>query len=184
MPLTHSAGKGAFSSNVARERAAGKPKDQALAIAYRVQREAKKNGMVRGGSIADGGLIDSDVPGRTDRIKTKLHSNSYVIPADILSALGQGNSLAGASALNKLFKMGPYGSSMPHIKSGARQHFSRGGSADVIVAGGEYTVPPEKVAEIGGGDVERGHNVLDELVRHVRAKAVKTLKSLPGPKRS
>jgi hypothetical protein len=29
-------------------------------------------------------------------------------------------------------------------------------------------VPPETVAEIGGGSVDHGHEVLDELVKHVR----------------
>lgn len=42
MPLKHSVSKAAFSANVAKERHAGKPLKQALAIAYSVQREARK----------------------------------------------------------------------------------------------------------------------------------------------
>jgi hypothetical protein len=42
MPLVKSKSKAAFSSNVAKERQAGKPLPQALAIAYSVQRRAKK----------------------------------------------------------------------------------------------------------------------------------------------
>ena len=41
MPLVHSASKKAFGTNVAKERGAGKPLDQALAIAYATQRKAK-----------------------------------------------------------------------------------------------------------------------------------------------
>lgn len=42
MPLKKSASKQAFAENVAKERAAGKPMKQSLAIAYAVKREAQK----------------------------------------------------------------------------------------------------------------------------------------------
>ena len=42
MPLKKSAGKKAFSENVKKEIAAGKPQKQAVAIAYSVKRAAKK----------------------------------------------------------------------------------------------------------------------------------------------
>lgn len=43
MPLTKSASKKAFKKNVKAEIDAGKPRKQAVAIAYSVQRETKKN---------------------------------------------------------------------------------------------------------------------------------------------
>jgi hypothetical protein len=42
MPLTKSPSKKAFVKNLKTELKAGKPKDQSLAIAYSVQRKAKK----------------------------------------------------------------------------------------------------------------------------------------------
>ena len=42
MPLKKSPGKPAFEQNLKAELAAGRPQKQALAIAYRVQREAKR----------------------------------------------------------------------------------------------------------------------------------------------
>ena len=42
MPLTKSSSKSAFQKNVKAEIKAGKPKRQAVAIAYSVQRQAKK----------------------------------------------------------------------------------------------------------------------------------------------
>ena len=42
MPLVKSASKGAFRKNIAAEIRAGKPPKQAAAIAYSVQRKAKK----------------------------------------------------------------------------------------------------------------------------------------------
>ncbi len=44
MPLNKSKSKKAFSENIAKERAAGKPIKQAVAIAYSVKREATKRG--------------------------------------------------------------------------------------------------------------------------------------------
>lgn len=43
MPLKKSASKSAFQHNVKAEINAGKPKKQAIAIAYSVQRQAKKS---------------------------------------------------------------------------------------------------------------------------------------------
>jgi hypothetical protein len=37
------------------------------------------------------------------------------------------------------------------------------------------------VAEIGGGSVDHGHEVLDQFVKHVRAEQIAQLKKLPGP---
>jgi hypothetical protein len=51
MPLIKSKSERAFQSNLKAELAAGKPKKQALAIAYNVQREAKK---AKGGSLSVG----------------------------------------------------------------------------------------------------------------------------------
>jgi hypothetical protein len=48
MPLKKSASDKAFTSNIKSELAAGKPKKQALAIAYSVQREAAKKAARRG----------------------------------------------------------------------------------------------------------------------------------------
>lgn len=52
MPLKHSPSKKAFSENVRTEMEHGKPQDQSLAIAYSVQRKAKKKKMAEGGAIS------------------------------------------------------------------------------------------------------------------------------------
>jgi len=61
-----------------------------------------------------------------------------------------------------------------------------GGSATgvpIVAAGGEYVIPPEDVVHIGGGDLDHGHKVLDSFVKKMRQKTIKTLQSLPGPKK-
>jgi len=59
MPLVKSKSEKAFSENVKREIAAGKPQKQAVAIAYDVQRRAKK---------ADGGGLYANIHAKRERI--------------------------------------------------------------------------------------------------------------------
>jgi hypothetical protein len=64
--------------------------------------------------------------------------------------------------------------------------FADGGEASgvpIVAAGGEYVIPPEDVVHIGGGDLDYGHKVLDAFVKKMRQKTIKTLQSLPGPKK-
>jgi hypothetical protein len=215
MPLTKSSSDAAFKGNLKAELGAGKPKDQALAIAYRVQRDAKAKGMARGGPVgyAPGGgmpfsrgqaspsprgIIGSAVPGRSDRIPMSPKGGSYVIPADVVSALGQGNTASGAKGLSKMFGTGPYGMKTPKIPTPkvprlsapglGRRKFADGGdvaggdTVDIMAAGGEFLVPPEKVAEVGGGNIDRGRAILDSMVLQARKNAIKTLQNLPGPR--
>lgn len=137
------------------------------------------------------GLIHSSVPGRTDRLSMRVKPNSYVIPADVVSGIGQGNTMAGAKMFDQIFK-GPHGSSMPKV--GARRaslprpprvKLADGGAADpdIIAAGGEYVIDPEIVTAIGGGDVDAGHKRLDEMVKSVRKQIIDQMKKLPGPVR-
>lgn len=138
------------------------------------------------------GPIHSGVAGRTDHLPMAVKSGSYVLPADIVSAHGQGNTIAGFKVLRRVFGGMPYkGGSMPYNAHGGPygEPLSRGGStADgeddtvpIVAAGGEMVISPEDVRSVGGGDLDLGHRVLDAFIHHVRAKTVKTLKALPGP---
>lgn len=118
------------------------------------------------------GLIHSDVAGRTDRLPVVAPVGGWVCPADVVSGLGQGNTLAGAAILDHVLG----------IERGAIKR-SAGGSIPIIVAGGEYFVPPEIVAKVGGGDMKRGHDTLDKMAANVRRSTIKTLAKLPKPKR-
>ena len=85
--------------------------------------------------------------------------------------------MAGFKIMNDITKM--YG--------GLPKAFADGGMAGekvpIVAAGGEYVIPPEVVINIGNGDMESGHTELDDFVKKMRANTVKTLKSLPGPKK-
>lgn len=64
------------------------------------------------------GFVNSAIPGRTDRIGANLPSGSYVIPADVVAGLGEGNSLAGAAVVDKMLHTEPYGTEAPHLTHG------------------------------------------------------------------
>jgi hypothetical protein len=143
------------------------------------------------GTKVHSGPIHSAVAGRTDHLPMHVASGSYVIPADIISAMGEGNTMAGFKHMRTIFggipytgqeepygvEGGPYGEPLPGKAEGGVA------TVPIIAAGGEYVVTPEQVIEAGGGDLDTGHRVLDEFVKRMRAETVKTLKGLPGPKR-
>jgi len=153
------------------------------------------------------GPINSSVAGRTDHLPAHVKSGSYIIPADIVSAYGEGNTPAGFKVMNRLFggqpydgKPRPYGSGdkpynaktdQPYDQSDSPynvdiQNRARGGKAPhvpVVVAGGEYSIPPHIVTQIGDGDMERGHRVLDQFILRSRKELINTLRKLPGPAR-
>src|SRR5258705_1347149 len=158
--------------------------------------------LVRNEARAPSGMLKSSIPGRTDKIPVKVAGGSYVLPADIPSALGQGNTMAGGSILDKMFTKGPYGMNIMKSKSGSstkmtrassltktnRMGFAEGGETEtaptpIIAAGGEYILSPEQVAQLGGGHIDAGPKILDQFVMNVRKQHINTLKTLKPPKK-
>lgn len=122
------------------------------------------------------GLIKSVVPGRTDKHPMRVASGSYILPADVVSHLGQNNTLSGAKFLRRKFG------------GGGVIQFASGGNVpmpvNIVAAGGEYVLSPDQVAAVGGGDLKKGHAALDKMVLDTRRDHIKTLRKLAPPKRS
>lgn len=138
------------------------------------------------------GPIHSHVAGRTDHLPMHVESGSYVLPADLPSGYGEGNTVAGFKIMRRVFGGAPYGQkSGPYGQSGGPygEPLSRadGGATDgvpIVAAGGEYVLTPDQVRHVGGGDLETGHRVLDEFVKQSRKELIETLSKLPGPAKS
>lgn len=158
-------------------------RDRAISTALRV---ANPPGFARGGAPAFKPTIPYANPipyaegpvvgpsgGRADKVKTAVRGGSHVLPAHVVSSLGQGNTDAGMDILAKMFKTGPYG--IPRLRR------ADGGGVPVMVSHGEFVVPPEVVAEVGGGDQDRGHAILDQFIVSQTKDAIETMKRLPGP---
>ncbi|HVT27657.1 MAG TPA: hypothetical protein VHE81_06525 [Lacipirellulaceae bacterium] len=110
--------------------------------------------------------------GRTDVLPIDVAAGSYVIPSDIVSALGEGNTLAGTRVLGEMFP-----AQAPKLA------YATGGKVPILAAGGEHVLSPEQVAAVGGGDLNQGHAILDAWVKNTRNDTIKTLRSLPGPQK-
>jgi hypothetical protein len=137
------------------------------------------------------GPIHSPVAGRTDHLPVHVQSGAYVIPADIISAMGEGNTMAGFKVANTIFSKIPGMQGMPGADAqlGLPEKRAMGGATygspvPVVVAGGEYVISPEDVEHLGEGNLDAGHRVLDAFVVKMRKKTVDTLKNLPGPKKN
>lgn len=206
MPLREGSSKKTISENISELRRSGYPQKQSVAIAL----ETARDGRAYGGKIKTRqglaskihiGPIHSPVAGRTDHLNMHVKSGSYVIPADIISAMGQGNTMAGFKVANTIFRVKIYGSKKlgsgtPYtgggLPYGAQPPLkARGGyeedsvqTVPIVAAGGEYVIPPENVVEIGKGSLEQGHKILDDFVKKFRAKTIQTLQKLPGPKKN
>jgi hypothetical protein len=59
------------------------------------------------------GLLASPIAGRTDKLAVNPATGSYVIPADVIAGLGEGNTLAGANVMQRIIETGPHGLRMP-----------------------------------------------------------------------
>jgi hypothetical protein len=205
MPLKKGKSQKTISSNISEMIHAGHPRNQAIAAALNTARQAHAIGglpklpkpRIPGRSKIHVGPIHSQVAGRTDHLNMHVKSGSYVIPADIISAMGEGNTVAGFKVAKSIFGQPFYGqksagSGMPYGGSGlpygaTAPHRADGGEVDsvpIVAAGGEYVIPPEDVVKIGHGSMDDGHKILDQFVEKMRSKTIKTLKNLPGPKRN
>lgn len=126
-------------------------------------------GYANGGGIS--GLVDHASGGRADEVVTSVPAGTFIIPADVVSALGDGNTDAGARALDAGF-----------ARLDGGESYQRGGNVPVRLSGGEYRVPPQVVMALGGGDIGEGTAILDRAVKDTRKRNIKRLKKLPPPK--
>jgi hypothetical protein len=205
MPLTKGKSKAVISSNISEMIHAGHPQDVAVAAALNTARKTKAFGghFLKAPHIPKvphipkppqpakfhTGPIHSAVAGRTDHLPTHVPSGSYVIPADIVSSMGEGNTIAGFKNIRRMFSGIPYGAGMaPYGQTGGM--YGQTGHADggavegvpCVLAGGEYVLAPHEVHWAGNGDMQTGHKVLDDFVKQYRGKTIKTLENLPGPR--
>lgn len=210
MPLKKGSSDKTVSKNISELVGSGRSQKQAVAIALDTARRTAKAG---GGAISGkvhSGPIRATVAGRTDHLPIHVPSGAYVIPADIISGMGEGNTEAGFKVAKSIFSTGIYGTKPKGMAYGASKTpygenakmaygqsidapygmsmpgRAEGGEVDaapIVAAGGEFVIHPEDVMRIGGGDMDAGHRELDRFIKMYRKHLISTLKKLPGPKK-
>jgi len=173
-----------------------------MADPFWTRREAAESQM--GGSY---GLLQGATSGRADKVETSAPAGSHIIPADVVSGLGQGNTLAGAKVMQYILNSGPWGTPMP--RSSGRSSIPRppsvqrdaGGGAiplfkavprakggklpeghsAVDLSDGEFAVHPWYVHSWGNGNPDIGHKVLDRFIVAQREKNIKDQKKIKPP---
>jgi hypothetical protein len=133
-------------------------------------------GFAKGGETTPGvnepirvGAMSGGTPGRADKLPVSVPSGSFVIPADIVSATGEGNTAAGFDKLRKVLG----------VKDGMHPPGPHG--VGILISDGEFVVDPATVTRLGNGSIDSGHRVLSALVLKLRKQTIKHLKSLPAP---
>lgn len=129
----------------------------------------KRKALAKAARLTLGG-VRGKTGGRADKLPVDVPAGAYVIPADVVAALGDGNTEAGMARLDKQFS--------------AARGYAAGGRAEAVpiqISDGEFVVSPAAVAALGGGDEGYGHEVLDEFVTQTRAAYADHLQNLPGP---
>lgn len=184
MPLKPGKSQRTISSNISEMVHYGHPQKQAVAAALNMARQAMERGGKTKNPKVYHGPLKAAIPGRTDRLPIHVYSGSYVLPADIVSGLAEGNTEAGYEVIKRMIEdsKSQGGRVDMQEKYGLHGHFHEPKSVvPCVVAGGEYIITPEEVEAIGGGDINQGHKVLDSFVKSQRKKHIKTLQKLPPP---
>ena len=128
-------------------------------------------------NMAEGGEVESN---------ETLQENAFVIPADVVSNIGDGSSEAGARRLQQYFGMNPQQYQAGGIMAGELEG-PGGGMDDLIqttiegkraaaVSPQEFVVPRDVVFEVGDGSYDKGANKLYALMRNVRKEKTGTTK--------
>lgn len=124
------------------------------------------------------GPVRGITPGRADKVPARVPSGSYVLPSASISHLGQNNTESGFHVADKMFRVAP----TPHLP---KMRADGGGTGeqttDIMISPGEYVVHPDKVREIGGGDLNQGHKTLDLFVKELLKQNAAEAKKIPGP---
>lgn len=91
-----------------------------------------------------GGFLHGTTAGRADKVETSAPGGSYVLPADIIAGLGEGNGLAGARVTQEQLSTGPRGIPLP--RSGGGRGMPRPPPALREAKGGTIPIFPERAA--------------------------------------
>jgi hypothetical protein len=173
MPLIKSASREAIGKNIEEMQNSGHPHAQAVAAALETARRAKRK---KGGRVHAGPIV-GDTGGRSDKRPMHVPDGSYILTADHVSGIGEGNTMNGMKRLNKMF---------PHSARHQEEHYKEpikrasGGKVPIYAADGEYSIHPQDLID-RFGSLEEGHKQMDNWQTYERQHLIHTLSNLEPP---
>ena len=135
--------------------------DAAMSVARGIKR-------AKGGKVHVGPIV-GDTGGRADKRPMRVPNGCYVLTADHVSGMGEGNTGAGMKRLSEMF---------PKSKPSRMRNLPD--AVPIYAADGEFIVSPEDI-EDRYGDLDRGHRILDEWQTSERKKLIEELATLAPP---
>jgi hypothetical protein len=174
MPLIKSASREAIGKNIEEMQDSGHPHDQAVAAALETARRAKRK---KGGRVHVGPIIGA-TGGRADKRPMHVPDGAYVLTADHVSGIGEGNTHAGMERLNRMF---PH-SAKAHQEAPKEIKRASGGKVPIYAADGEYVVHPQDLVD-RFGSLDEGHKQMDNWQTYERQHLIHTLSNLDGPEK-
>jgi len=64
-----------------------------------------------------------------------------------------------------------------------KAHGGEASGVPIVAAGGEWVIPPHHVEQIGNGDMDTGHRVLDQFVLKIRKEQIGKLQKMAPPRK-
>lgn len=126
-------------------------------------------------SAPDGGGYNEAAGGLISLAAGGLAQNSFIIPADVVSAMGNGSTKAGMAALNTQLQRRKAGGAT--LIQGAGDGLSDSiptnieGRQPARVADGEAYIDPVTVKRLGAGSAKKGSAKLYEMMNNIRKQA-------------
>lgn len=154
--------------------AADAAKPGAAAEVDRAMNVARGLRRARGGKVHTGAIM-GHTDGRADEVPMEVPDGAYVLTADHVSSMGEGNTLAGFKKLDQMFPKSAKAHSEQKIAKRAR-----GGAVPIYAADGEYVIHPSDITD-RWGDLDAGHRYLDAWQTSSRKEHVNTLRNLAPP---
>jgi hypothetical protein len=146
----------------------GKARGGSVNAAMDIARRAK------GGKVHVGPIIGA-TGGRADKRPMHVPDGAYVLTADHVSGIGEGNTHAGMERLNRMF---PHSAKAHQEKK--EHHRASGGKVPIYAADGEYVVHPQDLVD-RFDSLEEGHKQMDNWQTYERQHLIHTLSNLEPP---
>jgi hypothetical protein len=113
--------------------------------------------------------LKGDESGQADNIYVKVPEHTFIIDAQTVSLIGDGNSENGALKLQEMIDQ------IPSVK------VEKFPDVDCALAAGEFAITPEKVAGYGNGDIRKGIEILKSFVKEIKKYKKLEVKTIPKP---